>query len=439
MAVGFGALKAGGLQVGVFHPGTQHSWQTALAFQESRQLRWFATSIFYDPERWPYRLERVLPGSLGERLHREFLRRYTPRLDQQLVHRVGYWEWALTLPRRMTQMRVERPLYRVSVRQFSNAVIRLIERQPVDVLWGFNTSALEVFRWAKKRGIHCILDQTIGHPRAQNAIMLREQQLHPEFFADSYMPFTQEDIDRTDEELALADSIVAWSDFSKQTLVDNGCPADKIQIVPYGADESIFPKQRPMHEPPRGRPVEFLFAGVVHARKGVAYLLKAFEQIPSDQARLTLLGKLAIPASTFARYQDRVRHIPHVPRADVVKHFLAADCFVFPSLFEGSAIVLREACSAALGIIQSANAGDGVRDGRNGVLLPEVSVDHVRDAVQRVIADRDVLADWQAASWEIGRQLTTTHYRAIVRDKVNALKAAAGTPLGAVGGLPLLA
>lgn len=410
------------LRVGVFHPGTQHSWQTALAFQESGQLRWLATSIFYDPQRWPYRLERVVPGALGQRLHREFMRRYTPLLDQELVHRVGYWEWPLTVPRRMSRLRIERPMYRMGVRQFARAVIRLIEREPVDVLWGFNTSALEVFRWAKKRGIYCILDQTIGHPRAQNAIMQREQERHPEFFIDSYLPFSQRDIDRADEELAIADAVVAWSDFSKQTLVDNGCPADKIQIIPYGADESIFPKQRPVHQVPRGRPVDFLFAGAIQARKGVAYLLKAIEQLPPEQARLTMLGRLDIPESTFARYRDRVRHIPHVPRAEVVQHFVAADCFAFPSLFEGSAIVLREACSAALGIIQSANAGDGVRDGRNGIILEDVSVDNVVKAMQRVIDNREILPRWQEASWDIGRMTTTRHYRAIVREKVDALE-----------------
>ncbi|MBX6320657.1 MAG: glycosyltransferase family 4 protein [Rhodospirillaceae bacterium] len=419
------------LRVGVFHPGTQHSWQTALAFQESGQLAWYATSIFYDPERWPYRVERWLPGPLGARTRREFLRRYTPRLDQRLIRRLGFWEWPLTVPRRLNRMRLERALYRRAVREFGDRVVRLIEHEPVDVLWGYNTSSLEVFRWAKARGILCILDQTIGHPRAQDAIMLREQQRHPEFFSEPYLPFSAEEIERTDEELALADKVVAWSEFSKQTLVDNGCPAEKIEIVPYGADEAIFPKSRPQHAPPVGRPVDFLFAGAIHPRKGVAYLLQAFAGIPREEARLTLLGKPYIPAATFARYRDRVRHVPHVPRAEVVQHFLAADCFVFPSLFEGSAIVLREACSAALGIIQSANAGDGVRDGRNGIVLEEVSVDHVRRAVETVLADRGRLADWQAASWEIGRQLTTAHYRDIVRAKVNALKLALNSALAA--------
>jgi len=62
----------------------------------------------------------------------------------------------------------------------------LIQREPVDVLWGYNTSSLEVFRWAKKQGIRCILDQTIGHCAAMNRVMLAEQTRNPEFFPRNF-------------------------------------------------------------------------------------------------------------------------------------------------------------------------------------------------------------------------------------------------------------
>ena len=75
---------------------------------------------------------------------------------------------------------------------------------------------------------------------------------------------------------------------------------------------------------------------------------------PKQLARLTLVGRMLMPAQTFQRFADGIRHVPHVPRGKVVPYFLMADCFVFPSLFEGGGIVLYEACSAALGIIQSA-------------------------------------------------------------------------------------
>ena len=47
------------MKVAVFHPGTQHSWQTAFALQQLGRLQWYATSIFYKPDSLPYLLERL--------------------------------------------------------------------------------------------------------------------------------------------------------------------------------------------------------------------------------------------------------------------------------------------------------------------------------------------------------------------------------------------
>ncbi|NIQ94071.1 MAG: glycosyltransferase family 4 protein, partial [Desulfuromonadales bacterium] len=78
----------------------------------------------------------------------------------------------------------------------------------------------------------------------------------------------------------MADVIVVGSPFCAQTMIDNGCPEEKIRIVPYGFDETLFPAVPPQREPPEGRPMRFLFVGAVHARKGAAYLLQAFQDIP---------------------------------------------------------------------------------------------------------------------------------------------------------------
>ena len=75
------ALGTAAMKVAVFHPGTQHSWQTALALQDLDRLAWYATSIFYRPHHFPYWLERVMPGAIGRRLHAEFVRFSHPRLD----------------------------------------------------------------------------------------------------------------------------------------------------------------------------------------------------------------------------------------------------------------------------------------------------------------------------------------------------------------------
>jgi glycosyltransferase involved in cell wall biosynthesis len=406
------------MRIGVFHPGTQHSWQTALAFQEGGALSWYATSAYYDPNRWPYRIESFVPKRYRARLHREFTRRYTPLLNPYHVRQFGWWEWIETAATRLKVRHLASSLNEIGNRRFGTDVIRLIEREPVDVVWGYNSSALEVFRWAKRRDIRCILDQTIGHPFAQNAIMSSEQARHPEFFVNEYIPFSPNVINRQNEEIALADQVIVGSTFCARTLIDNGCSDGKIQVVPYGYDETLAPTDRPVRPDLPSRPLKFLFAGTIGPRKGVQYLLPAFARLPKNAASLSLLGSLEIPEQTLKRFLDRVTYVPQVPRTEVMQYFLECDCFIFPSLFEGGGIVLYEARGAGLGIIQSDACGDGVVENRNGVILPSISEDTVLSAMEFVLNHRDQMRNWQHASWELRRERTWSQYREKIRQLV---------------------
>ena len=399
------------MRVGVFHPGTQHSWQTALAFQEAGTLAWYATSVFYDPARWPYKVERYVPRGLSQRLNRDFRRRYNPSLDPAKVRQFGFWEWSETLMRRLGHERLSRYCNRSGNRAFCKQTIRLLEREPVDLLWGYDTSSLEVFEWAQKRGIRCVLDQTTPHPAAQNQVMLEEYDRHPEFFVGSYRPHDQPSIERQDAEMAQANLIVVGSEFCRRTLVEQGCAGQKVKIIHYGYDDSLFPSQALPRPDRASSGVDFLFAGMVGPGKGVAYLLQAFANIPKDRARLTLVGRLAIPPATFHKYADRVHHVPQVPRREVVSFFTGADCFVLPSLFEGGAVVLNEACGAGLCIIQSDRSGDVVRLNQNGIVLKEISVAARTEAIDRVAGDGGLRERCQAASWACRGQRTWGQYR----------------------------
>lgn len=402
------------MKVGVFHPATQHSWQTALAFQESGDLGWYASSIFYDPTRWPYKVERCLPTPLREPLHREFRRRSHPFLNPRHVRQFGFYEWAETAATRMRYRTLAHWLNVKGNRQFGKDVIGLIQREPVDVVWGYDTSSLEVFQWAKKEGILCVLDQTIGHPSTYNRVMRTEQEIHPEFFARSFQPHSREWIERQNEEAALADLIVCGSSFCAETLVANGCPAEKIRVVPYGFDDKLFalPIERSLSP---GKTLQFLFLGAITARKGAAYLLEAFRQIDPARARLKLVGLIDIPLMTYARYARRVEHVPQIARAEIGPHLLQADCFVFPSLFEGSAVVLYEACGAGLGILQSESAGYGACPGVNGIRWDQVSVEAIVQTVEFVLQNPDVLVRWQQASIDMRSQYTWNRYREEIR------------------------
>ncbi|MDR3407745.1 MAG: hypothetical protein P4L68_04525, partial [Methylovirgula sp.] len=97
-------------KVGVFHPGTQHSWQTARALQNAGQLGWYATSIFYRADRWPYRAVPYLPAELRQKLMAEFGRFYHPGLAPDSVRTFGFHEW------------IERGLSRAGLRRLAGRV-----------------------------------------------------------------------------------------------------------------------------------------------------------------------------------------------------------------------------------------------------------------------------------------------------------------------------
>jgi glycosyltransferase involved in cell wall biosynthesis len=404
-------------RVGVFHPGTQHSWQAALAFQEAGRLAWYATSVFYDPRRWPYKLERIAPRTIGGRLVREFRRRWTPLLDPNLVITFGFEEWLETAARRLQLRRVAEIANIRGNRRFAAGVIRQIERDPVDVVWGYNCASVEVFRWAKREGLRCVLDQAVGHPRAMNAVMLAERERHPDYFPLGFVPYDEDWIAQNDEEVALADLVLAGSDACAATMIANGCPPEKLQVVPYGYDATQFPDE-PFGHPPTQRPtapMQFLFVGAVDARKGIAYLLQAFDRVPQGAAALTLVGHRTVPDATFRRHAGRVVHVPQVARPKVPGYFRQADAFVFPSLFEGSALVLYEAVGAGLGIIQSAASGTGATPGENGIILDEVTVDGLTDAILQAVDDPERLWAWRAASRALRPERTWDRYREKLR------------------------
>ncbi len=167
--------------VGVFHPGTQHSWQTARALQGAGRLGWYATSIFYRANHWPYRALPYLPEKIRERFTAEFGRFYHPSLAPDMVRTFGFHEW---IERGFSRAGYRRLAARVNTAgntAFAKSVCGLMEREPVAAVWGYDTSSADVFAYAKQRGIVRILDKTIGDPRVYNALM-------KEIYAE-YKPF----------------------------------------------------------------------------------------------------------------------------------------------------------------------------------------------------------------------------------------------------------
>ncbi|MGE0153703.1 MAG: glycosyltransferase family 4 protein [Reyranellaceae bacterium] len=401
-------------RAGLFHPGRQHSWQTAAALGEAGALAWHATAIYYDPARLPYRAADLVPGPAGARLRALLRRRASPMLDPARIRHVPAMEWTEQALARAGWRGGAGQANRIGNALFQRGVLKLFRREPVELLWGYDTSCDFLFSRPETQSAVRVLDQAGGHACAVRQIMLQQRERHPEWFAgDSDIPDAQE-VARADRESRHCSHAVVGARHAAATLVARGMAGERVHVVPYGYDETRFPAAPIERSGLGGLPVRFVFVGAVGPRKGVHLLLQAFRGIPARLASLRLVGPLAMPERLLRGAGENVEYCPALPHDRIVEEYARAHCFVFPTLIDGGGIVLYEAAACGLGIVQSPTCGDGVRNGplgSNGIVLREASVDALREAIERVVANPAILRDWSAASWAMRQERSWSAYR----------------------------
>ena len=203
-------------------------------------------------------------------------------------------------------------------------------------------------------------------------------------------------------DIELADRILVPSNHIAETLVRHGTDRERIAVVPYAADTLRFvPDSMKQHGPS----CTFLFAGGITQRKGIKYLLEAWRLVRRPGWRLQLVGALPRDPRPLAKYLDEVELLGRVGHAEMPARLAAADVFVFPSLFEGSAVVTYEALACGLPSIVTPSAGSVVRDGIDGFIVPPRDVTALADRMERLGLDPDRRARFSASARTAPRRL----------------------------------
>ena len=96
------------------------------------------------------------------------------------------------------------------------------------------------------------------------------------------------------------------------------------------------------------------------------------------------------------------------------------DVFVFPSLFEGLALVQGEALSQGLPVITTPNSGgaDILRDGVDGFIVPIRDSDAIAERLLAFDADRTLLQQMSESARERAAQLDWQASKARTADAV---------------------
>lgn len=138
-----------------------------------------------------------------------------------------------------------------------------------------------------------------------------------------------------------------------------------------------------------------LLVGTREPRKNLAMAIKAYKLISQQQPQLQLVvagkygwGKDLDSSSTFG---GTVKLLGYVPKEDLNYLYHEAECFIYPSLYEGFGLPILDAMSAGCPVVASNRSSipEIVKDA--GVLIDPDSAENIANGVLQALSNKQTL------------------------------------------------
>ncbi len=364
--------------------GAREHYAIARALERKGELAAMVTDFWVSKRHWM----GILPGSkrLRDRVHADLvlavvrapnLTMLSFELQQRLKKRRG---WALNMKRNS-----------LFQRKAISVVSKIAKQGSATTLFSYSYAARDLFSYAKQRELRCALGQIDPGPEEER-IVAAEHLRYPQL-GSKWEPAPASYWESWHVEVELADVIIVNSEWSRQCLLKEGIPDQKLRVIPLvykyvapvpapGLGEDPISKQPKLGES-EGREdkiFKVLFLGQVNLRKGIGRLLEAAKFLEEEKIQITLAGPSEVDSSSWADLPN-VEWLGSIPRSQVGELYEKSDVFILPTLSDGYAITQLEALSRGLPVIASANCGAAVRHGVNGWILDDLEPETIAKAI----------------------------------------------------------
>lgn len=274
-----------------------------------------------------------------------------------------------------------RPFERWGAYQFDRAVSKCLDHTANAIFLGFAGGCRDSLRRANELGYATAVERSSTHIRTQRRILREEH----ERFGIPNQPVSKKHVQREETEYEEADYIITPSEFTCRTFRDHGIDDEKLVKIPFGTDVSFEPPARNSSDDT----FTLLYAGHVSLRKGIQYLLPAWEELSLPNAELIVAGNIDESISGILDdYKDNPTIHFEGWVEDMNELFKEASAFVLPSLEEGSARVLYEAMAWELPVITTSNSGWVGTDGKHGIEVPLRNTSALTSAIDRIYSNK---------------------------------------------------
>lgn len=364
------------MKITLTHSGKQHAYHVANALMKLGYLDRFITSS--------YITNLALQRWLLKQGNTFFTRRFQLGLGSPFVESNWRFEIKETLLRKKygKSPKVQKAVYHRDV-AFDHYVANRLPRLPADSFWGFQGSCLESLKSANELGRLSICELATAHVTGAKKILGEEAKLQPHW-ADSFdnLVFPADYEKRLETEPHVAQLVIAASEFTRQTLIDDSVSSSKIHKLHLGFDTSHIPYSENA-KPISNRPLRLLYAGTVTQRKGISYLLEAMQDFSTHDVELHIIGGIQGSGNAFWQHKNLFQYHPPVSQFEMFKAYSHYDALVLPTIFEGFGLVIIEAMAAGLPVMATPHSigPEIIQHNSDGWIIPIRNSYAIKDVI----------------------------------------------------------
>lgn len=242
-------------------------------------------------------------------------------------------------------------------------------KAPVDILHSWGHMCYAQLIKAHSFGAKTIVERASSHIQLQNKILIEEFKRFG-IKSDPIHPWV---IKKQLAEYKETDYVTVPSQFAYDSFLDEGFSEDKLILNPYGVDVNRF---KPM-KVEKDDKFRVLFMGENWIRKGIVYLLRAWNELDLKNAELII--RSTNPIFKDIDYKS-IRPMGWVK--DIVELYNKVDIFCLPTLEEGNALVIAEAASIGTPSITTYNSGTWLEDEKSCFFIPIRDIDALKEKIQ---------------------------------------------------------
>ncbi len=282
-----------------------------------------------------------------------------------------------------------------------------------DLFFGYSYASLETLAAEKKRGVKTVLDQ-IDPGAWEFELVAEEMSRFPEL-AGPPPARSAGYYERNRQEWALADRVLVNSAFSRDALVKQGVPAEKLVVIPLCFETDGSQPKAEIRQRRPDRPLCVLFLGQVILRKGIHYLIEAARLLEKEAVQFDVVGPIGISQTAVERAPKNMTFHGRATRDQTAGWYRQSDLFILPTLSDGFAITQLEAMSYGLPVIATGNCGEVVTDGVDGYIVPARAAAELAGAVRRHLDAPALLPAQSVAATLKAREFTLERLAANLR------------------------